>query len=81
MEDVVYTISELAKLLKCNATYVGQLRRAKLLPFLKLGCYKCRRSALDEFLKKYEGYDLTDPFHVIPINEMLEDDLPEVASE
>ncbi len=58
------TVSEVAKILKTNKDYVHKLRNAGLLPFLKLGSYKCRPEALDEFLKRYEGMDLTDPFEV-----------------
>jgi hypothetical protein len=35
-----------------------------LLPALKLGSMKIRRTALLEFLEKYEGKDLTDPFNI-----------------
>jgi hypothetical protein len=33
-----------------------------LLPFLKLGQYKVRKEALADFLSRYEGKDLTNPF-------------------
>ena len=62
--EVLYTVQETAKLLKTNVDYVHKLRKAKLLPFLKLGCYKVRKEALDDFLAKYEGRDLTDPFNI-----------------
>lgn len=68
MEDILYTISEVATLLKCNPNRVNALRRAGLLPFLKLGNYKCRRSALLEFLEKYEGYDITNPNCIVPLD-------------
>ena len=51
-------------LLKTNVDYVHKLRKAGLLPFLKLGQYKVRRESLIEFLKRYEGKDLTDPFDI-----------------
>ncbi len=60
MEDVLYTVAETAKLLKTNANYVYELIKRNLLPALKLGSYKVRRTALLEFLAKYEGQDLTD---------------------
>lgn len=62
MEDILYTVEEVSKMIKTNVAYVHKLRKAKLLPFLKLGSYKCRKSALLKFLEQYEGYDLTDPF-------------------
>lgn len=67
MEPMLYTVPEVAKILKCNTTRVYELRKAGLLPFLKLGALKCRKEALEEFLRKYEGYDVTDPFNVVPL--------------
>ena len=67
MEDMLYTVAEVAKILKVNVTYVHSLRKANLLPFLKLGSYKCRKIALEKFLADYEGMDVTDPSHVTPL--------------
>jgi len=64
MEDVLYTVAEAAKLIKTNPAYVYELIHAGLIPVLKLGSIKIRRSALLEFLEKYEGYDLTNPSEV-----------------
>lgn len=58
------TVADVAKILKCNKDFVHKLRNSGLLPFIKLGSYKCRPEALEEFLKRFEGMDLTDPFHV-----------------
>lgn len=60
MEDVLFTVAEVAKLLKTNTNYVYELIRKGFLPALKLGSFKIRKSALLEFLEKYEGQDLTD---------------------
>lgn len=60
-KDVLYTVAEVAKIIKTNPAFVYSLIKANLLPALKLGSYKIRRTALLEFLEKYEGYDLTDP--------------------
>lgn len=64
LDCVLYTVKEVAMLLKTNVDYVHKLRKAGLLPFLKLGQYKVRRESLIEFLKRYEGKDLTDPFYI-----------------
>lgn len=69
MEKVIYTVKETAVLLKTNVDYVHRLRKAGILPFIKLGSYKIRKEALDEFLKKYEGYDLTDPAQIKELSE------------
>ena len=60
MEDVLYTVKEVSKLLKTNTNYVYELIKKGMLPALKLGSFKIRKSALFEFLSKYEGQDLTD---------------------
>ena len=68
MPDVLYTVKEVAELLKTNIDYVHKLRKAGLLPFLKIGQYKVRKQALEHFLERYEGKDLTDPFDVKELN-------------
>ena len=60
METVLYTVSEVSKLLKTNANYVYELIKKGYLPALKLGCYKVRKVSIDDFLQKYEGKDLTN---------------------
>ena len=64
MAEMLYTVSEVAQILKCNVAYVHSLRKAGLLPFMKLGSYKCRKVALEKFLKNCEGKDLTDPENI-----------------
>ncbi len=64
MNCILYTVKEVATILKTNVDYVHKLRKAELLPFLKLGQFKVRHEALTAFLEKYEGRDLTDPFNV-----------------
>jgi excisionase family DNA binding protein len=68
-EDILYTVKETASLLKTNIDYVHKLRKNGLLRFLKLGQYKVRKQTLENFLKDYEGYDLTDPSEVVPLAE------------
>lgn len=70
MEDVLYTVSEVAKLIKTNSNYVYELIKKGYLPALKLGSFKIRRSALLEFLEKYEGQDLTDLTNVKELKEV-----------
>lgn len=60
MEDILYTVSETAKLLKTNQNYVYELIKQVFLPALKLGSFKIRKTTLNSFLEKYEGQDLTD---------------------
>lgn len=61
MEDILYTVEEVSRILKSNQTYVNKLLNNGLIPYLILGRRKIRKQALDDFLQKYEGYDLNDP--------------------
>jgi len=72
-EDLLLTVPEVAKVLKTNVDYVYKLQKSGLLRFLKIGRLKCRMSTLKEFLAKYEGCDLSDPFNVQPITEGSEE--------
>lgn len=64
MEDLLYTVPEVAKILKTNVDYVYKLQKAGILRFMKLGRLKCRRTTLEAFLEKYDGWDISDPFNV-----------------
>ena len=75
MEDLLYTVSEVAKLIKTNPAYVYELIKADLIPVLKLGSYKIRKTSLHEFLEKYEGKDLTDPENIKTLKEVKLDNL------
>lgn len=65
----LYNVKEVSEILKTNVSYVHTLRKSGLLPFIKLGTYKVREEALNEFLRKYEGYDLTDPSNIKKLQE------------
>ncbi len=67
--DMLYTAKEVAQILKVNVDYVHKLRKAGILPFLKLGQFKCRRSALEKFLEEYEGKDITNPEYIRDLKE------------
>ncbi len=66
---ILYTVSEVAKLLHTNKSYVYELINANKLPALKLGSKKVRAEALDTFLREYEGMDLTNPYDVKSMSE------------
>ncbi len=53
MEDVLYTVPEVAAILKTNVDYVYKLQKSGLVKFIKIGRLKCRRSTLLDFLAKY----------------------------
>ncbi len=60
MEEILYTVRETAKLLKVNPNYVYDLIKKQMLPALKLGSFKIRRTSLLNFVKENEGKDMTD---------------------
>ena len=64
MEEMLYTVKEVAKILKTNENYVYKLHKSGLLKFLKIGNLKCRKSTLEAFLEKYDGKDITDPNNI-----------------
>lgn len=70
MDELIST-KDVAEILKCNRNTVNNFIKAGLLPRMKFGCTsKCSRLAVDEFIKKYQNYDLTDPYNVKPIEEV-----------
>lgn len=67
MEEMLYTVSEVAKILKTNTAYVYKLHKSGKLKFLKIGSLKCRKSTLEAFLAKYDGMDISDPNNITEI--------------
>lgn len=61
---MLYTIEEVSLILKTNKDYVYDLIKARVLPAIKLGRIKILKESLEQFLKNFEGKDLTDPFNV-----------------
>lgn len=68
MEDRLYTVAEVAEILRTNVDYVYKLHRSGLLKFMKLGRLKCRAKTLEAFLEKFDGMDISDPENVQPIS-------------
>lgn len=67
INDMLYTVKEVAKIIKTSPPYVYSLIKSNKLPSLKLGSLKIRKTTLEKFLEQYEGYDLTDPFNIKPL--------------
>jgi len=61
MNDELYTVQDVARILKTNTAYVYKLQQSGLLKFMKIGRLKCRKATLEKFLEEYDGYDITDP--------------------
>ena len=62
--EKVYTVPEVAEILGCSSDYVYKLRDSGILCFIRIGRWKCRESTLEEFLAKYDGFDISDPFNI-----------------
>lgn len=53
--EMLYTISEVAKLLKVNRTFVYDLINRGEIPAVKVGSLKIRRTTLEKYLERLEG--------------------------
>lgn len=69
-EEILLTVQQVSKLLHCNRGYVYELIKNNLLPVLKLGSTRVRKVALENFLAKYEGYDLSDPSNIKKLDDV-----------
>lgn len=67
-DSMLYTVSEVAKIMHTNKQYVYNLISSNQLPAIKLGSLKVRHDTLCNFFKANEGKDLTDPFNIKPIS-------------
>lgn len=63
-DRVVYTVKEVSILLHTNPAYIYRIIELGLLPALKLGSIRIRKDALEDFLRRYEGRDLSDPNNI-----------------
>lgn len=64
METMLYTVPEVASILKTNVDYVYKLQKAGLIKFMKIGRLKCRKQELESFLERYNGFDISDPANI-----------------
>lgn len=67
MGDKLYTVSEVAQILKTKPEQVYKLMNKGLLPYMVIGRRKVRAKTLEMFLEKYEGYDITDVENIYKI--------------
>lgn len=72
LENTLYTVEEVATVIKTNNNYVYDLIKTGHLQALKLGRLKVRKSELERFLEVAEGYDYTDPFKIKKLEEERE---------
>ena len=61
LEDMVYTVEEVAEIMKTSKQYVYSLVNAHQLRVLKIPHTRIRKSELERFFKDNEGKDLSNP--------------------
>ena len=54
MSDILYTVSEVARLLKVNRTFVYDLINSGELKAVKIGSLKIRKQTLESYLERME---------------------------
>lgn len=74
IDTELLTVKEVSKILKVNVHRVYDLVRTGMLPALKLGSLKIRKSSLEKFIEEYEGMDISDVNNIKPLN--IENSLP-----
>lgn len=67
-DKLLYTVKEASAALGINVHTVYSLIKKGLLPALKLGSFKIRKESLEEFVRKYEGMDLSDLNNIKELN-------------
>ena len=67
MKSELYTVKEVAKLLRCNVDRVYGLINAGLPPAIKLGQIKVPSDDLAQFIETHKGQDVSDPYRVVPL--------------
>ncbi len=60
MDEMIYSVHEVAKMLHSSPNYVYKLIDNGFLPAIKLGSVKILKSTLIKFLMENEGKDLSD---------------------
>jgi|GEM_PF-694241 len=80
MEDCLYTVKEIAKVLKTNTDAVYKLMNDGELPYLVLGSRKVRRGTLENFLEERERQTMkkADFKHSYDVDNMILKDLREI---
>lgn len=66
-DKILYTVKETASILGVNVHLIYSLITKGILPALKLGSLKVRKTAIEEFVLKYEGMDLSNLDNIIEL--------------
>ena len=68
MNEYLYTVDEISKILKINRNSAYDLISMGVLRAMKLGRLKVTRTSLLTFLKEYNGKDLSNLEHIKELN-------------
>ena len=68
MDQVLYTVSETAELLKVNRNSVYDLLRKNIIRGIKIGSLKITRKELLDFLERNNGKDLSNLDEIKELN-------------
>lgn len=60
LPNLVFTVAEVASILKINKNAAYDLINNGILKSIKLGSCKITAKSLNDFLEAYDGYDLSD---------------------
>lgn len=74
MGDRLYNVAEIARILNIGKNRVYDLVNSGILPSLYLGGVKVRSKSLENFLEKYDGYDLSDLENIRLLPQYLKSD-------
>lgn len=68
LEKKLFNVIEVSKMLGIGKAKVYELIKSGKLSALNLGGLKVRKEAIDKFLDKYEGYDITNKANNVSLN-------------
>lgn len=66
-EVIIYTVSEVAEMLHTSPNLIYDLIATGKLEAIKVGSLKIYRDTLIQFIETYNGYDVSDPKHIMPL--------------
>lgn len=67
-DKMLYTVKEASATLGVNVHVVYNLIKKGLLPAMKLGSLKIRKTSLEDFISTYDGKDLSDLDNIVTLN-------------
>lgn len=69
ISEKLFSLPQVSKILHASPTYVRNLVRSGALKAIRLGEIKVLASELDDFLRRNNGMDLSDPYNIVPLTE------------